>query len=96
MFGIQFVGDKFEILVTEMTVQVTNILNVTNIIVAHSPNSIPFHILNQRLFSSFFQFQHLEKASAEIFDTFFIAAEPNIEVDPSHAEPTIKSEKERF
>ena len=48
MFGIQFVGDKFEILVTEMTVQVSNILNVTNIIVAHSPNSIPFHILNQR------------------------------------------------
>jgi hypothetical protein len=41
------------------------------------------------------QFQHLEKASSEIFDTFFIAAEPNIEVDPAHANPTIKPEKRR-
>jgi hypothetical protein len=41
------------------------------------------------------QFQHLQKASVEIFDTFFVKAEPNIEVDPAHASPTIKSEKRR-
>lgn len=41
------------------------------------------------------QFQHLQKASTEIFDTFFIVAEPNLETDPSHAGERLKSEKRR-